>query len=62
MNLGIETINTMKTEFYSSFNRIRITPPILHCLNLASNDKSFKLASPYSEINFNFSQTQRRIA
>jgi len=31
-------------------------------LNLASNDKSFKLASPYFEINFIFKLTQQRIA
>jgi len=39
-----------------------ITPAILHCSILASNDKSFKLASPYFEISFIFNQTQQRIA
>ena len=39
-----------------------ITQPIPHRLNLASNYKSFKLASTNSEINFIFNQTQRRIA
>ncbi len=35
--------------------------PMLYCLNIASNDRSFKLDNSYSQINPLFDQTQQRL-